>query len=53
MEVTASTSFTLPQDGKYFVTAVNRHDNSESEISEIVNYSKQEQINGITPVKVK
>ena len=51
--VTPTTSFTLPEDGKYFVTAVNRHDNSESEISEIVNYSKQEQTIGITPVRVK
>lgn len=53
VEVTTKTSYAMPEDGKYFITAVNKHDNSESEISEVVNYSKEEQTIGITPVKIK
>ena len=53
VEITTKTSYAMPEDGKYFITAVNKHDNSESEISEIVNYSKEEQTIGITPVKIK
>lgn len=51
--VTRDTSFELPEDGNYFVTAVNKKDNSESAISAIVRYNKQEQINGIRPITIR
>lgn len=51
--VTKQTSYTMPEEGKYFVTAVNKTDNAESAISEIVKYVKQDETNGITPVKIK
>lgn len=38
MAVTANTSFTLPQRGTYFVTAVNKSDNAESQLSKGVTY---------------
>lgn len=53
VEVTRNTTYVMPEDGKYFVTAVNKKDNSESAISEIVRFNRAEQTIGITPVKIK
>ncbi len=51
--VTRNTSYTLPEDGNYFVTAVHRTSNSESAISEIVKFCRQDQINGIHQITMK
>lgn len=53
VNVTTALSYTLSEEGKYFVTAVSKKDNSESAISPVLLCKKADIPTGIDEIKVK